>query len=95
VAKEQHQSKQCLNYDFTLEGYEFTYEAMVDYKIMIDFASTFQRVDREIIFMFLLGEKQSLIADVIGISETNVSSKLNRLKIAIEVHMNKEMPNEK
>jgi DNA-directed RNA polymerase specialized sigma24 family protein len=95
VGKEKHESKQSLGFDIDMVGVKFTYEAMVDYKIMIEFASTFKRIDREIIFMYLLGEKQSFIAEVLGLSETNVSSKLNRLKHTIETHMNKGMPDEK
>lgn len=95
VGKEKHESKQSLDYDFSLAGYEFKYEAMFDYKIMIEFASTFKRIDREIIFMYLLGGKHNFIAEVLGLTETNISSKLNRLKKKIETHMNKGMSDEK
>jgi len=91
IAKTKNESKQSLDYDLDLTGYDFSFEAVIDYNIMVEFASTFQRIDREIIYLYLLGEKQDVIAEVLGLSTTNVSSKLNRLKQTIEKHMNRGM----
>ena len=74
--------------------YNFAHEAALDYKIMLEFASTLKQVDREIILMYLYGEKQSFIAQVLGLTESNVSSKINRLKQTIQDHMNKGISHE-
>jgi RNA polymerase sigma-70 factor (ECF subfamily) len=95
VGKEKTEAMHSLDFDIDLAGVSFSYEAMVDFRIMVEFASKFKRIDREIIYMYLIGEKQSFIAQVLGLTETNVSSKLNRLRKAIETHMNKGMIDEK
>lgn len=93
IAKSKNENKQLLDYDLDLTGYDFSFEAVIDYNIMVEFASAFKRIDREVIYLYLLGEKQDAIAEVLGLSTTNVSSKLNRLKQTIDKHMNKGMDN--
>src|SRR3989339_510875 len=64
-------------------------ENQIDFNFMINYASTFKPIDRELIYLYLIGESQQDIADVLGLSLTNVSTKLNRLWKRIDEYMNK------
>ena len=68
---------------------EISVEDQIDFNFMINYASTFKPIDRELIYLYLIGESQQDIADVLGLSLTNVSTKLNRLWKRIDEYMNK------
>lgn len=54
----------------------------------------FDSEDRALLLLWLEGLAYSQIADVIGISETNVGTRLNRLKSRIQSEINSASPNE-
>lgn len=69
---------------------EQSLEEKTDLRIMLDFASNFTLIDRELIYLYLLGEDQKTIAETLGLSLANVSTKIGRLKEKIIIYMEKE-----
>jgi len=69
-------------------------EHRFDLKVMIDYASTFKAIDRESIYLYLVGESQNEIAEILNISLDNVSTKISRLKNKITSYLNKGMEHE-
>ena len=81
VKKEVRESEvRSLDHDFSMDGVSFAYEAKMDFEAMMKFANTFKRIDRELILLYLIGEDQKSISEILGLSPSNVSTKLNRLK---------------
>ena len=78
-----------LDADVELVAYDPSVESKIDFKIMVEFASNFKPVDRELIYLYLIGESQIEIASILGISVDNVSTKISRLKKKIQIYMNK------
>jgi DNA-binding NarL/FixJ family response regulator len=64
-------------------------EEQMDSKIMLNFASNFTLIDRELIYLYLSGEDQKTIAETLGLSLANVSTMINRLKEKIICYMDK------
>ncbi len=71
-----------------------TIEKKIDFKIMVEYASTFRPIDRELIYLYLIGETQNDIANILGLTVANVSTKILRLKKRITIYMNKGNPDE-
>jgi len=61
---------------------------------MIDYASTFKALDRELIYLYLVGENQNEISEILNMSVANISTKISRLKNKITSYLNKGMENE-
>lgn len=89
VAKQKHEKHRDDGFDVGEFPSQMSYEAKVDFKIMVEYASNFQHVDRELIYLYLIGENQKHISEVLGLSVTNVSTRLNRLKNQIQTYLNK------
>lgn len=78
-----------LDADVDLIPHDLSIEDKIDFKIMVEYASTFKPVDRELIYLYLIGESQNDIADILGLTVENVSTKISRLKIKIQNYLNK------
>ena len=49
---------------------------------------TYDELNRALILLYLEGQSYAEIADVLGISETNVATKINRAKQTLRARMN-------
>jgi RNA polymerase sigma-70 factor (ECF subfamily) len=63
-----------------LEGFEVLEEVSDDVQRLNEHIQTLDPLNRALIVLYLDGNSYREISDVLGISETNVASKLNRLK---------------
>ena len=52
------------------------------------FIGTLDELNRALILLYLEGQSYAEIADVLGISETNVATKINRAKQTLRARMN-------
>lgn len=89
IAKEVRERKRSHFFDINNFPAHVSYEKKVDFKIMVEFVSTFQPIDRELMYLYLVGESQKDIAAIMGLTMANVSTKLNRLKNIVQDHLNK------
>ena len=89
VRRERHEKLMDLDADIEMQGREDNIEAKVDFKIMLEYASSFKAIDRELIYLYLIGESQNEMASILGISESNVSTRISRLKNNMASHLNR------
>jgi RNA polymerase sigma factor (sigma-70 family) len=53
-------------------------------KRLHQFVSELKELDKALIFLYLEGNKQDVIAEILGISKTNVATKIGRIKEQLE-----------
>lgn len=93
IAKEKHEKNRDTSFDVGNFPSHVSFERKIDFKIMLEFVSTFKAIDREMMYLYFIGENQNEIATILGLSVSNVSTKLGRLKKIIQDHLNKGLQN--
>lgn len=56
------------------------YEEAEDFKLLFNFISTLKDMDKSIILLYLEDKSYKEIASIVGISETNVATRIGRIK---------------
>ncbi len=75
----------------TTEGYQYVIEIEEErediknekVKLLYDFIENLNSIDKAIIILFLEGRKNKEIAEIMGFSLSNVSTRMNRIKIKL------------
>ncbi|HEV7621828.1 MAG TPA: sigma-70 family RNA polymerase sigma factor, partial [Flavisolibacter sp.] len=65
---------------FEIEDYSSSAEMEENIKLLEQFIKAFKELDRALILLYLEGKPYKEIAEILGISETNVATRINRIK---------------
>jgi len=74
--------------DAGIAGVDDTAEREHGIRELMAFIGTLDELNRALILLYLEGQSYAEIADVLGISETNVATKINRAKQTLRARMN-------
>ncbi len=89
IRRERFEKCRDLDTDVEQLGASVAFEAKFDMRVMLDYASTFKAIDRQLIYLYLIGHEQDSIADIMDLTVDNVSTKISRLKKKLTTYLNK------
>ena len=69
-----------------LEEDEKTYDSENNLKLLHGFINELKEIDKSIILLYLDDKSQKEIAEITGITESNVSTRINRIKFKLKTN---------